>query len=128
MRGIWLGCRPVPTAPPLDSERNRIAAYLESTDGAVCANTQRAVKADLEVYAAWCGARGVAALPAVAGTVAAFVDAMAAARAPATVRRYVASIGAAHVSLGYAGTVRGGAVRLRRTDATTGAPVRGSGA
>ena len=28
-------------------------------------STQRAVKADLEVYAAWCGARGIAALPAV---------------------------------------------------------------
>ena len=87
-------------------------AYLKSTEGAVCANTQRAVKADLEVYAAWCGERGVAALPAVPATVAAFVDAMAAVRAPATVRRYVASIAAAHAALGHRGTVRGPAVRL----------------
>ena len=87
-------------------------AYLKSTEGAVCANTQRAVKADLEVYAAWCGERRVAALPAVPATVAAFVDAMAAVRAPATVRRYVASIAAAHAALGHAGTVRSPAVRL----------------
>ena len=89
-----------------------IDAYLKSTEGAVCANTQRAVKADLEVYAAWCGERGVAALPAVPATVAAFVDAMATARAPATVRRYVASIAAAHAALGHRRTVRGPAVRL----------------
>ena len=89
-----------------------IDAYLKSTDGAVCANTQRAVKADLEVYAAWCGERGVAALPAVPATVAAFVDDMATARAPATVRRYVASIAAAHAALGRGSTVRGPAVRL----------------
>ena len=89
-----------------------IDAYLRSTEGAVCANTQRAVKADLEVYAAWCGERGVAALPAVPATVAAFVDDMATARAPATVRRYVASIAAAHAALGRGSTVRGPAVRL----------------
>ena len=100
-------------ARPADGAvRESIDAYLRSTEGAVCANTQRAVKADLEVYTAWCGERGMVALPAVTGTVAAFVDAMAAARAPATVRRYVASIAAAHAALGHGNTVRGPAVRL----------------
>ena len=40
------------------------------------------------IYTAWCDARGVRALPARSETIAAFVDAMATVRAPATVRRY----------------------------------------
>ena len=90
----------------------RIDACLRSTEGAVSANTQRAVKADLTVFAAWCGARELEALPATAAAVAAFVDAMARVRAPATVRRYVASIAAAHNALGHGRPVRSAAVRV----------------
>ena len=85
--------------------------YLRSTDGAVSAATQRAVEADLEVYAAWCAEHGASALPAAPATVAAFVDAMGRVRAPATVRRYVASICAAQSALGCGRQVRGPAVR-----------------
>ena len=49
-------------------------------------------------------------LPATAATVAAFVDWMVAVRAPTTVRRYVASIAAAHRGVGRA--VDGAAVKL----------------
>ena len=56
--------------------------------------------------------RGETALPAKAETVAAFVDAMAEHRAPATVRRYVASIAVAHRVLGCTGTLKSPAVRL----------------
>ena len=75
------------------------------------ANTERAMRSDLRLYTAWCEARGLAALPAGAGTVAAFVDAMAKVRAPATVRRYVSSIAAAHRAAGCAKTPGREAVR-----------------
>ena len=98
--------------PALDrAVADRIGRYLRATDGAVSANTQRAVKADLEVYCRWCEDAGVEALPAAAGTVAAFVDAMSTVRAPATVRRYVASIAAANNAVGGKSTVRGPVVR-----------------
>ena len=89
------------------------AAYIDAcvvaTKGAISGNTERALRADLGVYAAWCGERGVAAVPA---TVASFVDEMAAVRAPATVRRYVTSIAAAHRAIGRGKTVRSPAVQL----------------
>ena len=62
------------------------------------------------------------ALPASAATIAAFVDAMARVRAPSTVRRYVASIAAAHRALGRAKTARREPVRraLQRMHRRTG--------
>ena len=56
--------------------------------------------------------RGLRALPAGPETVAAFVDAMAEARAPATVRRYVTSIDIAHRIVGCANAAKSEAVRL----------------
>ena len=85
---------------------------MQAAQGAFSANTERAVKADLGTYTAWCAGQGRAALPASPGTIAAFVDAMAATRAPATVRRFVASISVAHRAIGCAKRVRSPAVRL----------------
>ncbi|MDE0174992.1 MAG: tyrosine-type recombinase/integrase [Defluviicoccus sp.] len=82
--------------------QDAFAAYAAAAIDALSGNTQRAVRSDLAIYAAWCSERGVSALPAGAETITAFVDAMAAVRAPATVRRYVASIAAAHRAMGYA--------------------------
>lgn len=79
--------------------------------GALSDNTQRAVRSDLGIYTEWCAERGRRALPASAETVAAFVDAMAATRAPATVRRYVASIASAHRASGFENAARSEAVR-----------------
>ena len=88
----------------------------DSLDGfvgaAFSANTARAVRSDLAIFSAWCAARGVQAVPAVPETVAAFVDAMAETRAPATVRRYVASIAVTHRVIGRAATLENPAVRL----------------
>ena len=98
-------------APPADVAE-LIEAYLKSTEGALSAATRRAVRADLEVYAAWRGERGPGAPATEEAAVAAFVEAMGRVRAPATVRRYVASIAAAHNALGSAEAVRGPAVRL----------------
>ena len=81
-------------------------------DHVFCPNTRRALRADLAVFAAWCRGRGVAALPAEPGTLAAFVDAMAATRAPATVRRYLASVAVTHRAAGHLGTTRAVPVRL----------------
>ena len=75
-------------------------------------NTERAVKSDLAIYAGWCAERGERALPAKPETVAGFVDAMAEVRAPATVRRYVASIAVAHRAVGCGKTLKSPAVRL----------------
>ena len=47
---------------------------------------------DLAIFGVWCAVHGLRTLLACAETIAGFVDAMAAARAPATVRRYIASI------------------------------------
>ena len=70
------------------------------------------VRADLGIFAAWCGERGLTPVPASPATVAAFVEEMGAVRAPATVRRYVASIAAAHRVIGRAKTVRSTVVEL----------------
>ena len=80
--------------------------------GAFSRNTERAMRSDLAVFARWCGERGLRDLPAAPETVAAFVDAMAETRAPATVRRYVASIAAAHRVAGLERTLKGPQVRL----------------
>ena len=60
------------------------AACAKAARGALSANTERAVRSDLSIYYAWCTERCVPTLPASAETIAAFVDAMAKVRAPAT--------------------------------------------
>ena len=79
-------------------------------------NTERAIGSDWRVFSRWCAERGERALPARAETVAAFVDAMAKARASATVRRYVASIASVHRAEGAQSAARAEPVRraLRR--------------
>ena len=104
------------------TDRDPLDACAVTARGALSANTERAVRSDLAIYAAWCADRGVPALPASAATIAAFVDAMARVRAPATVRRYVASIAAEHRALGQAKTARSEPVRraLQRMHRRTG--------
>ena len=70
------------------------------------------LRADLALFAAWCRRYGEAALPGEPGTVAEFVDDMAVIRAPATVRRYVASIAVAHRAAGHHGVTRAKPVRI----------------
>ena len=98
-----------PDAPP---------ATAAAAPGAFSDSTERARRADLAVFRAWCAARGAAELPAQSATLAAFVDDMAAARAPATVRRYVSSVATAHRAAGLASPARDAAVglALRRMD------------
>ena len=72
------------------------AACEQAARGALSANTERALRSDLAIFSAWCAKHGLQALPASAKTIATFVEVMAKMRAPATVRRYIASIATAH--------------------------------
>jgi site-specific recombinase XerD len=71
----------------------------ESSRGTRTANTERALLGDVLLFTAWCTNAGLAHLPADVETVAAFIDAQAAAgKAPASIRRYAASIATYHRS------------------------------
>ena len=95
-----------------ETARDLLEACAEAARGAVADNTERARRSDLRLFTAWCEVRGVSALPASAETLAAFVEAMARARAPATVRRYVATIRAAHRAIGADHATKKETVRL----------------
>ena len=90
----------------------QLGQFVRAARGAFSDNTERALKSDLAIYAEWCAERGERALPAAPETVAAFVDAKAELRAPATVRRYVTSIGIAHRALGLEKTLKTPPVQL----------------
>ena len=102
MRISALGCMSSPPNPAIELSQmgERLDAVLEDARGALSRHTIRALRADLNAFASWCAERGLAPLPALARTVAAYVEAMAAVRAPATVRRYVFSIVTAHRAAG----------------------------
>ena len=71
----------------------------ESSRGTRTANTERALLADVLLFSAWCVDAGVRHMPASAETVAGFIDDQAASgKAPASIRRYTASIAAYHRS------------------------------
>ena len=70
--------------------------HADQARGAFAANTERALRADVAVFSGWCASAGLRDLPAGPATVAAFIDAMADLKAPATIRRYVSSIATFH--------------------------------
>ena len=89
-----------------------LTAYLEAARGALSRNTERALRADMQIFAAWCRRHFRAAFPASAATVVAFVDEMAQVKTPATVRRYVSSIAALHKALRQTSPLESAAVRF----------------
>ena len=108
----------------------QLGRFVRAASGAFSSNTERALKSELAIYAAWCAEHGMRALPATPETVAAFVDAKAEVRAPATVRRYVTSLAIAHRALGLEKTFKSPPVQFalkrmhrkkgRRQDQATG--------
>src|SRR6195952_5705923 len=74
--------------------------HAEAARGAYARNTERALRADVAIFTRWCTQAGQQALPAAPETVTAFIDAMAAGKAPATVRRSVSSIATFHRAAG----------------------------
>ena len=89
-----------------------LAVYLEAARGAFSHNTERALRADVEIFGSWCRRHVRAALPASAATVVAFIDDMARVKAPATVRRYVSSIATLHKALRETNPMEGAVVKL----------------
>lgn len=77
-----------------------LAHHAQAARGAYASNTERALRADVATFTSWCDAAGRCFMPASPATVAAFVDAMAATKAPATVRRYVSSVSTFHRAAG----------------------------
>ena len=89
-----------------------LAAYFDAARGAFSHNTERALKADVEIFAAWCRQHLRAALPSSVPTVVAFIDDMARVKTPATVRRYVSSIATVHKALRQTNPLDSAAVRF----------------
>jgi site-specific recombinase XerD len=95
-------------AVPFAAGEPEVRAELAELEALVaCANdygaderaraTRRAYEADVRGFEAWCGARGLAALPATAGTVAVYLAALARdGKRPSTIRRALAGIQSAH--------------------------------
>jgi site-specific recombinase XerD len=73
-----------------------LSQYAQDARGAFAPATERAMRSDIAVFTAWCDQQGCVAMPARPDVVVAFIDAMSAIKAPATVRRYVSSIATFH--------------------------------
>ena len=78
----------------------KLAEYEKKARGAVALNTVKALRADTAIFVAWCTEYSHETLPANPDTVTAFIDAQAEIKAPATVRRYIASIAHLHRAAG----------------------------
>ena len=89
-----------------------LAAYFEAASGAFSRNTERALRADVQVFEGWCRRQLRTAFPASPDTLAAFVDEMAQVKTPATVRRYVSSIAALHKALRHPNPLESARVRF----------------
>ncbi len=70
-----------------DAALKKLAEYEKKARGAVAHNTARALRADTAIFVTWCAEFSHKTLPASPDTVAAFIDAQAEIKAPATVRR-----------------------------------------
>ena len=87
-------------------------AYFEAASGAISRNTERALRADVNVLTTWCRARLTAPFPASPKTLVAFIDEMTASRTPATVRRYLSSITTVQKGLGETSPLENTSVRF----------------
>jgi site-specific recombinase XerD len=86
--------------------------YAVDARGAFAENSKRAMKSDVRLFTDWCSQQGHKAMPASPDVIAAYVDAAAASKAPATVRRYCASLGMFHRAAGVANPCEALAVNL----------------
>jgi integrase len=98
-----------PTKMPLE----RLREWQGMAEGAYSANTLRAQKADGAIFQAFCEGRGESFLPAEPTTIRAFIEhEVKEGKKPATIRRYIATIGRAHIGAGLLNPCSGEAVRL----------------
>src|ERR1700688_42587 len=100
-------------AQPTEKPLERLREWQGMAEGAYAANTLRAQKADGTIFQAFCEGRGELFLPADPKTIRTFIEhEMKAGKKPATVRRYIATIGRAHIGAGLLNPCSGEAVRL----------------
>src|SRR5271169_4976957 len=103
---------PAPAQPAI-GPLERLREWQGMAEGAYSANTLRAQKADGAIFQAFCERRGDSFLPADPATIRAFIEhEVKAGKKPATVRRYIATIGRAHIGAGLLNPCSGEAVRL----------------
>lgn len=98
-----------PSAPDIAA---RLAEHARQARDAFADETVRALRNDIRLFSGWCADYGAEPMPAAPNTVAAFVDAMGEIRAPASVRRYVASVASIHRAAGVADPTKAEVVRL----------------
>ena len=100
-------------AQPARTPLQRLREWQGMAEGAYSANTLRAQKADGAIFQAFCDRRGESFLPADPKSIRAFIEhEVTEGKKPATVRRYIATIGRAHVGAGLLNPCSGEAVRL----------------
>jgi len=100
-------------AQPAISPLQRLREWQGMAEGAYAANTLRAQKADGAIFQAFCEGRGEPFLPADPQIIRAFIEhEVNSGKKPATVRRYIATIGRAHIGAGLLNPCSGEVVRL----------------
>src|SRR6202789_2259700 len=100
-------------AQPATTPLARLREWQGMAEGAYSTNTLRAQKADGAIFQAFCDRRGESFLPADPKTIRSFIEhEVEEGKKPATVRRYIATIGRAHVAAGLLNPCSGEAVRL----------------
>ena len=99
-----------PSGPATAKER--LSTYLRTREGSLNTSTERALRADMQVFLKWCAERRFEALPARASTVAAFMRDMARQKSASTVRRYVYNLSTLHKALGEENPTEAAEVKL----------------
>src|SRR6202171_2212721 len=100
-------------AQPAISPLERLREWQGMAEGAYSANTLRAQKADGVIFQVFCEGRGASFLPADPTTIRSFIEhEVKSGKKPATVRRYITTIGRAHIGAGLLNPCSGEAVRL----------------
>src|ERR1700722_16315817 len=112
-QGSEFGPRPIAPKPLLEGPFAALLEWQAMAEGAYSANTLRAQKADGAIFQAFCESRCERYLPADPKTIRAFIeDRVKAAKKPATVKRYVATIARVHIAAGLLNPCSSEAVRL----------------
>ncbi|CAK0776708.1 putative integrase family protein [Gammaproteobacteria bacterium] len=108
----------------------KLEHYARHATGAFAKNTERAIKADVARFTAFCAERGLSSLPATPETLVAFLEALIQTHATASVRRYLSSIATFHKAAGLESPTGSLEVRLamKRLTRTKGTRQRQAGA
>jgi site-specific recombinase XerD len=107
------------------SAAEKLSGWSSMAQGAFAANTIRAWKADWEIFSEFCHTYQVASLPALPHTVRDFVfECVANEKKPATIRRYVSTIGRAHRAANLPDLTSTDAVKLALKEMSRSVPAR----